>query len=411
MARRYYKFKAMRDIALPQLVLENLPGRRPKAACTLGIIGGGQLAKMLARSSSQFGCEIVILERNDHSPAANLAAETVLGDWDNPDSLLVLGSLVDVVTLENEFVDADSLAALEQFGHPLFPTSATVRLVQDKLTQKQALADAGLPVPGFLPAPDKASILVAAEKFGWPLLLKKRRNGYDGKGNFTVRSPADIDQAWARLGGDVNALYVEQFCAFTRELAMMITRGRNGEIACYPVVETIQREHICHLVKAPADISIEIATRAADIARQAVATVGAVGTMGVELFLTSDGTILINELAPRVHNSGHYTIEACVCSQFENHIRAVLAWPLGSTAMRAPAAVMINLLGSAKGTGAPHGLTEALAIPGAHPHIYGKAVSAPGRKMGHVTALGQTLTEAQAVAQRAASLIRFGGEP
>jgi 5-(carboxyamino)imidazole ribonucleotide synthase len=398
----------MRDIALPQPVLERLPARRPKAACTLGIIGGGQLAKMLALSASQFGCDIVILERNDHSPAASLATENVIGDWDNPESLLALGSQVDVVTLENEFVDADSLAALEKFGHPLWPNSATVRVVQDKLLQKRALADAGLPVPRFLPAPDQASILAAAEKFGWPLLLKKRRNGYDGKGNFTLRKREDIDGAWKQLGGETNALYVEEFCPFSLELAMMITRGQKGETACYPVVETIQRDHICHLVKAPAPIPPETAARAADIARRAVETVSAVGTMGVELFLTKSGEILINELAPRVHNSGHYTIEACVCSQFENHVRAVLGWPLGSTAMRAPAAIMVNLLGAAKGSGKPHGLSAALAIPGAHPHIYGKALSAPGRKMGHLTALGKTLDEALATAQRAASLIHFG---
>jgi 5-(carboxyamino)imidazole ribonucleotide synthase len=398
----------MREIAMPQPVLDRLPARRPKAASTLGIIGGGQLAKMLAQSATQFGCDIVILERNDHSPAANLAAETVIGDWDNPDSLLVLGSLVDVVTLENEFVDADSLAALEQFGHPLYPTSRTIRLVQDKLLQKQALADAGLPVPAFLPADDKAAVLAAAQKLGWPLLLKKRRNGYDGKGNFTLHSPADLDSAWSQLGGDKNALFVEQFCPFERELAQMITRGRNGEIACYPVVETIQRNHICHVVKAPAQIPAELVTRAGNLARRAVEAVGTVGTMGVEMFFKMSGEILINELAPRVHNSGHYTIEACVCSQFENHIRAVLGWPLGSTAMRAPAAVMVNLLGASKGSGAPHGLADALAVPGAHPHIYGKSLSAPGRKMGHLTALGQTMDEALATAQRAAGFIRFG---
>lgn len=401
----------MRDIPIPQPVLGRLPARRPKAACTLGIIGGGQLAKMLAQSASQFGCDIVVLERNEHSPASGLAHETVLGDWDNPDSLLGLGSMVDVVTLENEFVDADSLAALEQFGHTLWPSSSTMRTVQDKLLQKTALAEASLPVPEFVATPDKDSVLAAAKKFGWPMVLKKRRNGYDGKGNYTLRSAADIDSAWSQLGGDKNALFVEKFCPFERELAIMLTRSRTGEIAAYPVVETIQRDHICHVVKAPAAIAPELAVRTAEIARKAVEAVGMVGTMGVELFLTADGTVLVNELAPRVHNSGHYTIEACVCSQFENHIRAVLGWPLGSTAMRAPAAVMVNLLGAGKGSGAPHGLAEALAIPGAHPHVYGKSLSAPGRKMGHVTALGQTLEEAMTKGQRAASLIRFGGEP
>src|SRR3984885_7447726 len=204
----------MRDIALPQPVLDRLPPRPPKAARTLGIIGGGQLAKMIAQSALQFGCDVVVLERNHHSPAANLATETVIGDWDNPDTLLILGSLVDVVTLENEFVDADSLAALEQFGHPLWPTAATIRTVQDKLYQKRALADAGLPVPRFAPAPDRTAITAAAKEFGWPLVLKKRRNGYDGKGNFTLRSAADVEIGRAQLNGDTNALYVEEFCPF-----------------------------------------------------------------------------------------------------------------------------------------------------------------------------------------------------
>ena len=398
----------MRDIALPQPILDQLPARWPKVACTLGIIGGGQLAKMIAQSASQFGCDIVVLERNHHSPASRLAVETVVGDWDNPDTLLKLGSLADVVTLENEFVDADSLAALERFGHRLWPTSATMRIVQDKLLQKRALAEAGLPVPRFAPAADPASVMAAANSFGWPLLLKKRRNGYDGKGNFTLRSAADIGPAWSKLGGETNALYVEEFCPFSLELAIMITRAQDGEMVSYPLVETVQCDHICHIVKAPASVSPEIAARTVDIARKAVKIVGGVGTMGVELFLAGDGSILINELAPRVHNSGHYTIEACVCSQFENHMRAVLGWPLGSPALRAPNAVMVNLLGASKGSGAPHGLSAALAVPGAHPHIYGKSSSAPGRKMGHLTALGQTMDEALTTAQSAASLIYFG---
>ncbi len=315
-----------------------------------------------------------------------------------------------MVTLENEFVDADSLAALEQFGHSLWPDSATIRVVQDKLLQKRALADAGLPVPRFATAPDKNSVLAAAEKFGWPLLLKKRRNGYDGKGNFTLRSAADIDAAWAQLDGESERAFIEEFCRSPLELAMMITRGRNGEMATYPVVETIQRDHICHLVKAPAAIPAETAARAAEIARKAVETSDCVGAMGVEMFLTGNGKILINELAPRVHNSGHYTIEACVCSQFENHIRAVLGWPLGSTAMRAPAAAMVNLLGAGKGPAHRTDWPKPSRFPDAHPHIYGKTLSAPGRKMGHVTALGETIEEALATAQRAAGLIRFGGD-
>jgi 5-(carboxyamino)imidazole ribonucleotide synthase len=376
----------------------------------LGIVGGGQLAKMTALAGLQLGCDVVVLERNSYSPAAHLASHSIVGDWDSPEALVRLASLVDVVTLENEFVDSASLRALEEFGYPLFPTASSIALVQDKLLQKQTLAAAGLPVPRFVAVGNAAAIGEAGRDFGWPMLLKARRNAYDGKGNVTVRSPEESAAAWGRLGGDRGrTLYLEAFCAFATELAVIVVRGRDGQTATYPVVETVQRDHVCHLVQAPAPIPAEVAARATALAREAVAAVGGIGSFGVEMFLTRTGEVVINELAPRVHNSGHYTIEACVCSQFENHVRAVLGWPLGDTRMVAPAAVMVNLLGTEKGLGHPHGLANALAVAGAHVHVYGKAMTGPGRKMGHVTALGATLDEARASAQRAADCIRFGG--
>ena len=302
---------------------------------------------------------------------------------------------MDVVTLENEFVRQDALDAIAATGIPLYPTPDNVRLVQDKLLQKQTLAAAGLPVPVFSADLD----------LPLPVVIKKRRMGYDGKGNATARTPSELAEGCARLG---EGLYAEAFCPFERELAVMVTRSRTGETACYPVVETIQRDHICHVVLAPADLSPDMRTRAEQTALQAVAAFGGIGTWGVEMFLTRDGQVLVNEMAPRVHNSGHYTIEACECSQFENHIRAVLGWPLGSPALRAPAAAMVNLLGAGDGPRLPAGLAGALAVPGAHIHLYGKDRSARGRKMGHVTALGTTTEEARAIAQRAADALRFG---
>jgi 5-(carboxyamino)imidazole ribonucleotide synthase len=214
--------------------------------------------------------------------------------------------------------------------------------------------------------------------------------------------------AWELLNGDENALFAEAFCPFTQELAIMITRGTNKTSVAYPVVETIQDHHICRTVKAPAQISPTIAEMVTDLARKAIDAVQGVGTFGIELFQTADDRILINELAPRVHNSGHYTIEACACSQFENHLRAILGWPLGSPAMRLPAAVMINLLGVGKGSGAPMGIQKALDVAGAHVHVYGKMTSGPLRKMGHLTMLGTSLEETLQRAQRAASKIQFG---
>ncbi len=380
-----------------------------RQATRLGIIGGGQLAKMTALSALQLGCDVIVLERKPDSPAARLATHSLVGDWNDPAELLKLAAQVDVVSIENEFLDTEALAKLEQAGHKLFPRTATLRLIQDKFIQKQTLAKAGLPVPPFATVADQNELRQHATQFGWPLVLKTRRNGYDGKGNFTVRSEADIPRAWETLGGGRNALYVEAFCPFERELAIIITRSADGRVAEYPVVETVQRDHICHLVTAPANVSPAIARRAAEIGRHAIEAIDGIGSFGVEMFLTASGEVLVNELAPRVHNSGHYTIEACVCSQFENHARAVLGWPLGSTEMIAPAAVMVNLLGAASGPGAPLGLDKALAVAGAHVHIYGKAASGKGRKMGHVTALGKTATDAVATAERAAREIIFGG--
>ncbi len=381
---------------------ENKSGKR------IGIVGGGQLAKMTALSALEFGCDIHILERKPEGPAMNLAGKTFIGDWDNPDDLLKLAEHADVITLENEFVDANSLSELEKAGHTLFPTSKSIGLVQDKYIQKQTLLEAGLPLIPFRIIESREEIIEVAKELNWPLVIKTRRNGYDGKGNATINDENEIDAAWDKLDGDNRTIYAEAFCPFVSELAIIITTSRNGEVATYPLVESVQRDHICHIVRAPAHVSNSITENAIDIAQRAVIAIGAIGSFGVEMFLTKDGEVIINELAPRVHNSGHYTIEACECSQFENHVRAVLGWPLGSTKMVKPAAVMVNLLGQDHGSGQPAGLDEALAMPGVHVHIYGKELSIPGRKMGHVTALGETISEAEKAAQAAANVLYFG---
>lgn len=381
---------------------EKLSGKR------IAIVGGGQLAKMTALSALQLGCDVLVLERKSEGPAINLASHSFVGDWNNPDDLINLAEHADVVTLENEFVDANSLSELEKAGHLLFPTAKSISLVQDKFIQKQTLQEAGLPLAPFRTIESRADIIDVAKEFNWPLVIKTRKNGYDGKGNATVNDESEIDVAWDKLDGDKQTLYVEAFCPFASELAIIITTGKNGEVAAYPLVESVQRDHICHIVRAPAPVADEITAKATDIARRAVAAIGAIGSFGVEMFLTKDNDVIINELAPRVHNSGHYTIEACECSQFENHVRAVLGWPLGSSKMIKPAAVMVNLLGQGHGSGHPTGFNDALAIAGVHVHVYGKELSMPARKMGHVTALGETLSEAEQAAKTAASVLMFG---
>ena len=374
----------------------------------MGIIGSGQLARMTAIAALPLGVEVIVLEKNPHSPAARLSPDCVVGDWADRATLLKFAERCEVITLENEFVDAAALEVLEQAGHKVFPSAASIALTQDKFAQKSALKNFGIAVPNFCAVSSPAEIIAAAKQFGWPVVLKTRRNGYDGKGNFTLKSEAAVAAGWHALGDDKNELMIEAFFPFVKELAVIVTRGRDGATAVYPVVETIQRNHVCHVVKAPAQIPDDLAKRAAALAKRAVEAVGGIGSFGVEMFLSATGDLAINELAPRVHNSGHYTIEACDCSQFENHVRTVFGWPLGNPLMVAPAAVMVNLLGTEKTSGQPRGLDAALRKTGARVHLYGKLMSGPGRKMGHITVLENSVEAAQAIAKRAAKQIYFG---
>jgi 5-(carboxyamino)imidazole ribonucleotide synthase len=373
----------------------------------LGILGGGQLGRMTLQAASVLGIDVVIAERFADSPAARMTARSIVfaNGWDDPDALDRLAQLAPVVTLESEFVDWRVLEALAARGVSVLPSPSCVGVVQDKLLQKQALAMADLPVPMFCDVRDPVGLVGAGEQLGWPLMLKARRDGYDGRGNVVVRSAAEADSACQRLGWPNRELFAEAFLDFERELASLVVRGLDRSVVQYPIVETRQDPelHICREVFAPASIGAEIEEQATTIAREAVEAVGGVGAFGVELFLLGDGQVCINELAPRPHNSAHYTIEACWTSQFENHVRAVLGLPLGDPSLRVPAAAMVNLLGSH--SSAIDGLAEALCEPRAFVHLYGKSENRPGRKMGHVTAVGANVEEARARALAAATRI------
>jgi len=377
----------------------------------LGILGGGQLGRMTVQAASALGLDIVIAERFANSPAARLTSQSVVfhDAWDDPQALDHLAKLAPVVTLENEFVDARVLHALEERGVQVRPAPVCVGVVQDKLLQKQALARAELPVPPFREVADPAGLIAAADELGWPLMLKARRDGYDGRGNVVVRTAADAESACAALGWPRRALFAEALVSFERELAALVVRGPDGQVAQYPLVETRQDPtlHICREVLAPTDLPAGVTAHAASIARGAVEAVGGVGAFGVELFLLPDRQVCINELAPRPHNSAHYTIEACFSSQFDNHVRAVLGLPLGDPGLRAPAAAMVNLLGTGTHALADADLAAALVEPRAFVHLYGKAENRPGRKMGHITALGVSVDEALAIARSAARRIRL----
>lgn len=379
---------------------------QPARSPTVGILGGGQLALMLARAASQLGVRVRVLEPGADCPAKASVLDCVQGSWKDLSTLKSFAQGCDLLTLENEFIDSGLLHELEKEGHCVLPSSHTMRLVQDKLIQKQTLRAGGVPVTDFLPVDSEAEARAALKEFGCPAVLKRRTLGYDGTGNHTVSSEPELLKGIERLGGFSAGLYLERWCEFEKELAVMVTRGRDGKTVVYPTVETVQRNHVCSAVVAPAPISKELACRVQEVGLNAVEALSGVGTFGIEFFLAKSGELLINEMAPRVHNSGHYTIEACDCSQFENHIRAILGLPLGDTKLRASAA-MVNLLATEVGNGYPAGLSEALGVPGACVHLYGKVSAKPGRKMGHVTALAADAPSALAIAEAAAGKISF----
>jgi 5-(carboxyamino)imidazole ribonucleotide synthase len=374
---------------------------------TVGIIGGGQLARMTAIAAYRLGIEIAILDPDIKSPAGQIVQKVVIGPINDIRKLEELSRVSSLITLENEFVDAPLLENIESSGTIVYPSSKTLGLIQDKLTQKQTLELSMIGVPKFLGVSDENDILEAGRKLGWPIILKVRRNAYDGRGNESINGPDEIRIAWNNLSGHKRDFMVEEFIRFKKELAIMVVRNKKGETATYPVVETIQKDHICHIVRAPAGIGDDVSKTAANMAKKAIETIDGIGVFGVEMFLLEDDRVLINEIAPRPHNSGHYTIEGCITSQYENHLRAILGYPLGSTNMVSPAAVMVNLLGNRDGESVIKGLEDALQITGAHIHIYCKKHTRPNRKMGHLTVLGQSIEESFDRALKAASMISF----
>ena len=361
----------------------------------VGVVGGGQLALMMGEAAGPLGLDaFIVLDPTPGCPASRVATRQIVAAFDDEAGLRELAAASDVLTFEIELAGAAVLDELAAAGTVVQPAPATLATIQDKLCQKQHLAAHGVPVAPFreVPAATAAGVEAAARDLGYPLVLKARRGGYDGRGNALVAGPDDIAAALERLAG--RALYAEAVVPFVRELAVMVARTHDGTLASYPVVETVHTRHICDLVIAPAPVAAVAAARAEAVARQAVAAFAGAGIFGVELFLTADDTIYLNEVAPRPHNSGHYTIEACVTSQFEQHLRAILGRPLGEPRMAVPCAVMINILGEtpAPRPAAPAGVEAAEAL-GGHVHLYGKAMTVFDRKMGHITVLGQDIEE------------------
>ncbi|KAG0232909.1 phosphoribosylaminoimidazole carboxylase ade2 [Actinomortierella wolfii] len=370
----------------------------------IGILGGGQLGRMAQEAASRLNISLTILDQPVDAPAKQINAiePHIHGAFTDPAKIRELAEKVDVLTVEIEHVDTTVLAELEKLGKPIHPTPGTIALIQDKYRQKQHLAQYNIPMAESLDCPDDASIAAAGERFGYPFMLKAKTLAYDGRGNYVVRRPEDVAGARSKLAPGV-PLYAEKWAKFDRELAVMVVRSITGEVKSYPVVETVHKNNICHLVFAPAQVgrgltgtkdstfAHSIADRARKVAEEAVASLTGAGVFGVEMFLMDDGDILLNEIAPRPHNSGHYTIEACQTSQYENHLRAILGLPLGSTAMKVPAAGMLNILGNGDKTFLA--CEMAYSVPGATTHLYGKKECKQGRKMGHITVVGDSMQQ------------------
>ena len=373
---------------------------------TIGILGGGQLGKMMAAAATQMSIGVRLLSPKDAGPM-QAYADAHTGDWTDPDVLRSFADGCDVITVESEWAPAAEAADAAPDGTAVWPSPDTLSIIKDKGVQKQHLSDAGIPVPDFARCATLDDALDAADALGYPVVLKQYRGAYDGYGNATAHDPDDVRTAWPDLAAD-DGLMVERFMDFERELAVRVARRPNGKRVVSPVAYTEQDGHICHAVVVPAAMDAAQSDRAQQIATEAVRAVEGVGLTAVELFEMPNGRILVNELAPRPHNTGHYSIEGAHTSQFENHVRAVLDWPLGDPTLVAPSAVMVNVLGTRDGSPPrTDGLDDAVSVPGAHVHVYGKPDVRPGRKMGHVTVVGDDRASVRRRAEAAADAIRL----
>ncbi len=351
---------------------------------TVGILGGGQLARMLALSGAPLGLRFRVLDTVADACAGQFAP-LIVGDYRDEAALAEFASQVDVATFDFENVPAESAQWLSA-RVPVFPNPRALAVAQDRLAEKTLFRELGIPVPAFADVPDRAALDAAVDAIGTPCILKTRRLGYDGKGQFRIRSTADVDAAWEALGAQAVTvgLILEGFVRFERELSVVAVRGRNGEFRTWPLTENWHVDGVLSASLAPARVDAETAARAVAHARALGEALDYVGVFALELFCR-DGLLLANELAPRVHNSGHWSIEGSETSQFQNHLRAVLGLPLGDTRMIGHAC-MLNWIGTMPDA------NTVLREPGGHWHDYGKDPRA-GRKVGHATLRAETPVE------------------
>ena len=355
---------------------------------TLGVVGGGQLGRMMAEAAAPLGVELVVLDPTPDCPASPVARDQVVGDFDDPEAVRELADCADFLTFEIELADPDLLEEIgEAAGVPVHPSPDTLRTIQDKLVQKRELAEAGIPVPAFRRADDADDLRDALDDLGSPAMVKARTGGYDGRGNAPIEDPNEAETVLDAVGAGESGAMVEELVDFEREVSVIGVKGENG-VATFPVGENVHEAEILRETVVPARTSDAVRERAEAVARDVLEFLDGRGVYGIELFETSEGEILVNEIAPRPHNSGHWTIEGALTSQFEQHVRAVTGRPLGATDLRATTAVA-NILGDLdeRQEAELYGVDEALATRAIGFHWYGKREAYPLRKMGHVTAV------------------------
>jgi len=359
----------------------------------IGFLGAGQLARMSGLQAFRYGVQVgVFSDRPENEPVQFITPHSHTGSFDSVDDMSAFAETCDVLTLENEFISSDVLKQTQkQSGTPIYPSPDSFALIENKLIEKQTFEGAGIPVTPYGLVQNESDLKAFGDNHGWPYLLKSSKGGYDGFGNETVDNLEEALEAFDSLGGTKgHDIVAEAFVDFTHELAVQVARNETGHVV-YPCCETVQEDHICVAVKSPAPVAPSIREKAQELAVKATEAIDGKGIFAYEFFLTPDGELLLNESAPRPHNSGHYTIEGCITSQFENHVRAVMGLPLGSTKLRKPAVAMINLLGTNERDAQVDNALKAVAEPDGHLHVYGKLDSRVGRKMSHYTMLGKDM--------------------
>ncbi len=359
----------------------------------IGIVGGGQLGRMLIQAAHKLGFLVTVLDPTPNSPAGKIADAEIIGSFKDEDKIFELAEVSDFITFEIESANAEALEELISRGAIVNPEPKVLKIIKDKFNQKVFLRDHEVPVADFAIIDSIDDCLKQAEIFGYPFLLKARFDAYDGRGNFVIKSKDDINLAFEKLSK--SSLYAEKFVPFMKELSVVSARGMSGDIISFPVVETIHKNNICHIVRSPAPVSHEVILKAKELAEKVLDLLGGVGVFAIEMFLAENGELLVNEIAPRVHNSGHHTIEAFNMSQFEAHIRAITGMPLVEPEATSRASVMVNILGEREGEAMLDSGFKGDFESGTTIHIYGKMETRRERKMGHITVLADTLEEAE----------------